>query len=122
MAQIAAFKPKELQPAELLSTASYKPGEMIEYQPDGQRPVRMAEVLEVTAQGGAGQRPAQGGARACQLRQGDGCLRVHDFGTRAGRGAAVDAEDQGRWEGVRERLTANDRRDRRRENAVRVGA
>src|SRR4029077_6536010 len=51
MAQIAAFKPKELQPAELLSTASYKPGEMIEYQPDGQRPVRMAEVLEVTAQG-----------------------------------------------------------------------
>ena len=51
MAQIAAFKPKELQPAELLSTASYKPGEMIEYQPDGQRPTRMAEVLEVTAQG-----------------------------------------------------------------------
>jgi len=51
MAQIAAFKPKELQPAELLSTASYKPGEMIEYQPDGQRPVRMAEVLEVTPQG-----------------------------------------------------------------------
>ncbi len=50
MAQIAAFKPKELQPAELLSTASYKPGEMIEYQPDA-RPVRMAEVLEVTAQG-----------------------------------------------------------------------
>src|ERR1700730_1273880 len=50
MAQIAAFKSKELQPAELLSTASYKPGEMIEYQPDGQRPVRMAEVLEVSAQ------------------------------------------------------------------------
>ena len=100
MAQIAAFKPKELQPAELLSTASYKPGEMIEYQPDGQRPVRMAEVLEVTAQGGAGQRPAQGGARACQLRHGGGCVRAHDFGTRAGRGAAVDAEDQGRWEGV----------------------
>jgi hypothetical protein len=51
MAQIAAFKPKKLQPAELLSTASYKSGEMIEYQPDGHRPVRMAEVLEVTAQG-----------------------------------------------------------------------
>ena len=28
-AQIAALKPKEMQPAELLSTASYKPGEMI---------------------------------------------------------------------------------------------
>ena len=51
MAGIAAFKPKELQPAELLSTASYKPGEMIEYQPDAQNPIRMAEVLEVTAQG-----------------------------------------------------------------------
>jgi conjugative relaxase-like TrwC/TraI family protein len=51
MSRIAAFKPKELQPAELLSTASYRPGEMIEYQPDGQKPVRMAEVLEVTAQG-----------------------------------------------------------------------
>src|SRR5438132_6367529 len=38
------------------------------------------------------------------------------------RGAAVDAEDQGRWESVRERLAANDRRDRRRENSVRVGA
>ena len=50
-AQIAAFKPKELQPAELLSTASYKPGEMIEHEPAGQKPVRMAEVLDVTAQG-----------------------------------------------------------------------
>jgi len=30
MAQIAVLKPKELQPAELLSTASYKPGEMID--------------------------------------------------------------------------------------------
>jgi hypothetical protein len=49
--QIAAFEPKELQPAELLSTASYRPGEMIEYQPDGKKPVRMAEILEVTAQG-----------------------------------------------------------------------
>jgi len=51
MAKVAALKPKELQAAELLSTASYRPGEMIEYQPDGQKPVRMAEVLEVTAQG-----------------------------------------------------------------------
>ena len=51
MAQIAALKPKELQPAELLSTANYKPGEMIEYQPDGQNPARMAEVLQVIAQG-----------------------------------------------------------------------
>ena len=51
MAQVAALKPKELQPAELLSTASYKPGEMIEYQPDGQKPARMAEVLQVIAQG-----------------------------------------------------------------------
>jgi conjugative relaxase-like TrwC/TraI family protein len=50
-AQIAAFKPKDLRPAELLSTASYKPGEMIEYQPDDQKPARMAEVLEVTTQG-----------------------------------------------------------------------
>jgi hypothetical protein len=30
MAQIAAVKVKALQPAELLSTASYRPGEMIE--------------------------------------------------------------------------------------------
>jgi hypothetical protein len=51
MAQVAALKPKELQPAELLSTASYRPAEMIEYQPDGQKPARMAEVLEVNAQG-----------------------------------------------------------------------
>ncbi|MBV8352626.1 MAG: relaxase domain-containing protein [Verrucomicrobia bacterium] len=51
MAQVAALKPKELQPAELLSTASYKPGEMIEFQPDGHKPVRMAEVLDVTAEG-----------------------------------------------------------------------
>ena len=51
VAQIAALKPKELQPAELLSTATYRPGEMIEYQPDGQKPARMAEVLQVTAQG-----------------------------------------------------------------------
>jgi hypothetical protein len=51
MAQVAALKPKELQPAELLSTANYKPGEMIEYQPDGQKPARMAEVLQVIAQG-----------------------------------------------------------------------
>ena len=51
MARIAAFKPKELQPAELLSTASYKPGEMIEYQPAGQKSVRMAEIVEVTAHG-----------------------------------------------------------------------
>ena len=49
--QIAAFKPKKLQAAELLSTASYKPGEMVEYQPAGQKPVRMGEVLEVTAKG-----------------------------------------------------------------------
>jgi hypothetical protein len=51
MAQIAALKPKELQPAELLSTASYKPGEMIEYQPDGQKPVRMAQMLAITDKG-----------------------------------------------------------------------
>jgi conjugative relaxase-like TrwC/TraI family protein len=51
MAKIAALKPKKLQPAELLSTASYKPGGMIEYQPDGQKLVRMAEVLAVTAEG-----------------------------------------------------------------------
>jgi hypothetical protein len=51
MAQVAALKPKDLQPAELLSTASCKRGEMIEYQPAGQKPVRMAEVVEVTAEG-----------------------------------------------------------------------
>jgi conjugative relaxase-like TrwC/TraI family protein len=49
--QVTALKPKGLQPAELLSTASYMPGEMIEYQPDGQKPVRLAEVLAVTAEG-----------------------------------------------------------------------
>jgi hypothetical protein len=31
LAQVAAFKVKQLQPTELLSTASYQPGEMIEY-------------------------------------------------------------------------------------------
>ncbi len=51
MTQVAALKPKELQPAELLSTASYKRGEMIEYQPAGQKPVRMAGVLDMAAQG-----------------------------------------------------------------------
>src|SRR5260221_2007964 len=51
MAQIAAFKVKALQPAELLSTASYRPGEMIEYRPDDQKLARLAEVQEVTAEG-----------------------------------------------------------------------
>jgi conjugative relaxase-like TrwC/TraI family protein len=51
MAHIAAFKLKELQPAELLSTASYKPGEMIDYQSDAEKPLRIAEVATVTANG-----------------------------------------------------------------------
>jgi AAA domain len=51
MAQIAAFKVRTLQPAELLSTASYWPGEMIEYRPDDQKWTRLAEVQEVTAEG-----------------------------------------------------------------------
>jgi hypothetical protein len=51
MIQIAAFKPKELQLAELVSTGSYKPGDTIEYQPAGRKPVRMAEVLAVSAEG-----------------------------------------------------------------------
>jgi conjugative relaxase-like TrwC/TraI family protein len=51
MAQIVAFKVKPLQPAELLSTASYRSGEMIEYRPDNQKPARLTEVQEVTAEG-----------------------------------------------------------------------
>jgi hypothetical protein len=51
MAQIAAFKVKVLQPAELLSTASYRPGEMIEYRTNNQQPGRLAEVQEVIAEG-----------------------------------------------------------------------
>jgi hypothetical protein len=51
MAQIAAFKVRALQSAELLSTASYRPGEMIEYRPDDQKWARLAEVQEVTAEG-----------------------------------------------------------------------
>jgi conjugative relaxase-like TrwC/TraI family protein len=51
MAQIAAFKVKALQPAELLSTASYRPDEMIEYRPENQKPGRLAEVQETTAEG-----------------------------------------------------------------------
>jgi hypothetical protein len=51
MAQIAAFKVKQLQPAELFSTASYKPGEMIEYQPHAEKFARIAEVATVTADG-----------------------------------------------------------------------
>jgi hypothetical protein len=65
MTQVAALKPKELQPAELLSTASYKRGEMIEYQPAGQKPVRMAEVIEVTAQGVQVKGPLRGRTRTC---------------------------------------------------------
>jgi len=51
MAQIAAFKVKALQPAELLSTASYRAGEIIEYRTDNQKPGRLAEVQEVLAKG-----------------------------------------------------------------------
>jgi hypothetical protein len=51
MAEIAAFKVRPLQSAELLSTASYRPGEMIEYRPDDQKWTRLAEVQEVTAEG-----------------------------------------------------------------------
>jgi hypothetical protein len=54
MAQIAALKPKKLQPAELLSTASSGTGEMIEYQPSGNKPARMGKVLEVRADGAQG--------------------------------------------------------------------
>jgi hypothetical protein len=51
MAQIAAFKVKALQPAELLSTASYRPGQMIEYRLDDQKSAWLAEVQEITAEG-----------------------------------------------------------------------
>jgi hypothetical protein len=51
LAQIAAFKVKQLQPTELLSTASYQPGEMIEYQCHAQKSARIAEVATVTADG-----------------------------------------------------------------------
>jgi hypothetical protein len=51
MTQIAAFKLKALEPAELLSTASYKSGEMIEFKLDGKKHVRMAEVAAVRAEG-----------------------------------------------------------------------
>jgi hypothetical protein len=51
LAQIAAFKVKQLQPTEVLSTASYQPGEMIEYQAHAQKPPRIAEVARVTADG-----------------------------------------------------------------------
>jgi hypothetical protein len=42
---------KALQPAELLSTASYRPGEMIEYRPDNQKTARLAEVRDVISEG-----------------------------------------------------------------------
>jgi len=51
MGQIVAFKAKALQPAELLSTACYRPGEMIEYRPEPQKHGRLAEVQEITAEG-----------------------------------------------------------------------
>ena len=63
MAQIATLKPKELQPAELLSTASYGTGEMIEYQPRGDKPTRMAEVLEVRADGCGSSRSGRSGRK-----------------------------------------------------------
>jgi hypothetical protein len=51
LASISAFRVKQLRPAELLSTASYKPGEMIEYHPNQKKAVRMAEVVAVCAEG-----------------------------------------------------------------------
>jgi hypothetical protein len=51
MAQISAFKVEALQPAELLSTASYRPGEMIEYRVNHQKPARLGEVQDVNAEG-----------------------------------------------------------------------
>jgi AAA domain len=66
MAQIAALKPKELRPAELLSTASYKPDEMIEYQPAGDKPARMGGPGSDGGRG-PGQRTVAGRERACQL-------------------------------------------------------
>jgi conjugative relaxase-like TrwC/TraI family protein len=51
MAYVAAFKLKQLQPTELLSSGSYQPGEMIEYQSHAQKPARIAEVATVTADG-----------------------------------------------------------------------
>jgi hypothetical protein len=51
MASIAALKIKPLLPAELLSTASYKSEEMIEYRPTLNKPVRVAEILAVCAKG-----------------------------------------------------------------------
>jgi hypothetical protein len=51
MARIAAFKVKALQPAELLSTACYRPGEMVEFRPDTKKLGRLAEVQEITAEG-----------------------------------------------------------------------
>src|ERR1700747_2625467 len=50
MAQVEALKPKELQPAELLSTANYNPGEMIEHQPDGQKPARKEQGRQEIAE------------------------------------------------------------------------
>ena len=122
IARIAAFKPKELQPAELLTTASYKPGEMIEYAPAGQKPVRMAEVLDVTAQGVLVKGQLKGAHALVDFEK---VATVYERttlerGTR--RGAGLDAENQGGWESVRERFAANDRGDRRRENAFPVGA
>ena len=51
MAYIAAFKVRQLYPAELLSTASYQPSEMIEYQSHAEKSARIAEVATVTAEG-----------------------------------------------------------------------
>jgi len=51
MAHITTFKVKRLQSTELFSTASYKRGEMIEYESDADKSVRIAEVTMVTADG-----------------------------------------------------------------------
>jgi hypothetical protein len=51
MAHIAALKVKELQPAELNSTANYKPREMIEYEAGADQPECIAEVIVATGDG-----------------------------------------------------------------------
>jgi sRNA-binding protein len=100
MAQIAALKPKELQPAELLSTASYKPGEMIEYRPAGDKPARMADVLEVTAEGVRVKGRLRGAKELVSFEKVAAAYERTVLERGPGRGPAVNAKDQGRWEDI----------------------
>src|SRR5258707_4349711 len=98
MAQIAAFKVKALQPAELLSTASYRPGEIIEYRTDNQKPGRLAEVQEVFAEGVKIKGPLKGARELVCFDKVTADLRETNFQPRPRRRVPFNPKNKSRWE------------------------